>query len=50
MNNRPDYNAAARGQLFFAKMARLQGNTEAANAHYNLADTYIKQELNRAAR
>lgn len=45
-----DYKVAAQGQLFFAKMTRLQGNTDAADAHYDLADLYIKQELRKATR
>ncbi len=45
--SRPNFKHAAEGQLFFARMARLQDNSEAANAHFELADTYIKQELNR---
>ena len=48
--DKPDYKAAAAGQLFFAKMARLYGNPEAADAHRELASVYIKQELRKEVR
>ena len=44
-----DYKVAAEANLFFAKMDRLYGRTESSQAHYGLADLYIKQELRRAA-
>jgi hypothetical protein len=44
-NLRPDYKAAAQGQLFFAKMARLYGEKDAAEAHLNLASVYVKDAL-----
>ena len=49
-NATPDFRAAARGQLFFARMAREQGNLEAADAHERLANTYIQQELRKVAK
>jgi hypothetical protein len=42
-----DYKIAAEANLFFARMERKRGNTEAAAAYQRLARTYIKQELDR---
>ncbi|GAA5544242.1 MULTISPECIES: hypothetical protein [Hyphomicrobiales] len=44
-----DYKRAADMNIWAAKMMRLQGNDRAAEAHLNLADLYIKQELRRSA-
>lgn len=41
------YKDAAAFNLLFAKMERMRGNHAAADAHRNLADVYIKQELRR---
>ena len=45
---KPNYRTAAEGQLFFAKMARLYGDTKAAEAHRELASVYIKGELEKS--
>ena len=45
-----DYKRAADMNLWAAKMMRLKGDEQAATAHFNLADLYIKQELRRDRR
>ena len=45
-----DYKASASINLWAAKMMRLKGDEQAAVAHFNLADLYIKQELRRYQR
>lgn len=50
--NRPtftseQYKAAARINLWAAKMRRLQDDKRASEVHIDLADIYIKQELRR---
>lgn len=42
-----DYRRSARMNLWAARMMRLKGDHEAAEAHLKLADLYIKQELRR---
>lgn len=42
-----DYKRAADINLWAAKMMRLKCDEQAAVAHFNLADLYIKQELRR---
>ena len=46
-----DYRNAARANIVFARMGRLQGRpAQETTAHLSLADLYIKQELRRDRR
>lgn len=49
MTNRPDYEAAAEGQAFFAKMAAIYGNKDAEVAHWNLALNYQRDHIKKGA-
>ena len=45
--DKPDFSEAANAQAFFARMADLRGDVEAAKAHWDLALQYQRDHIGR---